>query len=123
MVWSVFPIVWNSKAHQFCQNAHKKSPHKIFPKSAQFLTPQTTFIAFLCINFFSDIIFCTFFSFSVGFFYIFPQKGIFCCFKKAHKKFSKRHQPFKGAPMCAKAHTIGNSGELFDIRRLANFKA
>ena len=79
-------------------------------KSAHFLTPQTIFIAFLCINFFQISNFALFFLFSIAFFYIFLNKGLFCCFIKAHKNFSRRHQPFKGAPMCAKAHMFRNSG-------------
>ena len=79
-------------------------------KSAHFLTPQTIFIAFLCINFFQISNFALFFLFSIAFFYIFLNKGLFCCFIKAHKNFSRRHQPFKVAPMCAKAHMFRNSG-------------
>ena len=81
-------------------------------KSAHFLTPQTIFIAFLCINFFQISNFALFFLFSIAFFYIFLNKGLFCCFIKAHKNFSRRHQPFKGAPMCAKAHMFRNSDKM-----------
>ena len=80
-------------------------------KSAHFLTPQTIFIAFLCINFFQISNFALFFLFSIAFFYIFLNKGLFCCFIKAHKNYSRRHQPFKGAPMCAKAHMFRNSAK------------
>ena len=91
-------------------------------KSAHFLTPQTIFIAFLCINFFQISNFALFFLFSIAFFYIFLNKGLFCCFIKAHKNFSRRHQPFKGAPMCAKAHMFRNSEMSIEPKLSIHFK-
>ena len=82
-------------------------------KGAQFLTPQTIFIAFSYMNFLempnlkkkSKI-----FYFFWVFFYIFPFKGLFYHFTKAHKNFSRSHLTLKVAPMCSKAHTINHSG-------------
>ena len=81
-------------------------------KGAQFLTPQTIFIAFSYMNFLempnlkkkSKI-----FYFFWVFFYIFPFKGLFYHFTKAHKNFSRSHLTLKVAPMCSKAHTINHS--------------
>ena len=83
-------------------------------KSAQFLTPQTIFIAFLCINIFHTSNFAKknyFFYLSSVFFLVKPP---FYCFIKAHKIFSRRHMAFKVAPMCAKAHMFRSSGPTDD---------
>ena len=92
-----------------CTNFFSPKGAIFLVKSAQFLTPQTIFIAFLCINIFHTSNFANkfyFFYLSSVFFLVKPP---FYCFKKAHKIFSRRHITLKVAPMCAKAHMIGNS--------------
>ena len=110
------------------QKAHKKV-HKIFSpknaiflvKSTQFLTPQTIFIAFSCINFLEMSNFAIFFLFFSIFYHFFLIKGLFYCFTKAHKFFSRSHFTLKVAPMCAKAHIIGHSVPLFLLNMAESF--
>ena len=73
------PIILNSKAHIFWPKSAQKGAQFFSPKSAiflvksaQFLTPQTIFIAFLCINFFQISNFVKKKLIFQIFFYIFP---------------------------------------------------
>ena len=100
----------SKKVHKKMQNFIPQKSAIFFVKDTQFSTPQTIFIAFLCINIFHTSNFAK----KIYFFYLssvfFLVKPPFYCFIKAHKIFSRRHMAFKVAPMCAKAHMFRSSG-------------
>ena len=116
-----FEEFFTSKEHLIYPKKCTKNLQKLFSqksaiflvKGTQFLTPETIFIAFLCIKFFSGSKFVHFLLFFLIFFFFckfYPKIGLFCSFKKEHKIFSRCHKTLKVAPMCSKAHGFDHPG-------------
>ena len=108
LFWSEWPIILNSKVHLIWPKTAKKRTKrctKFFPqkspfffvKGAQFLTPQTIFIAFSCIIFLEMSNFAIFFCFFLFFIIFFLLKAFFIVLQR-------RTNFFQGATLLWKSH-------------------
>ena len=77
------------------------------------MPPKQFLLHFYALIFLEMSNFANFFLYFLVFCIFFLIKGLFHCYIKAHKKFSRSHLTLKVAPMCSKAHIIKHLNNYF----------